>query len=361
MSLVGLMIILSASAALCSFIAPDSVLGGFTKCTVRYTTDKSELSPYELAYLNGSVDKTKIILCEAIYDKNHKIIKEVAKYSDGSPKQTMNYTYDSNGNIIEFLLFNDTGELCFKQHSERMNDTLVRKEYQYSKDKENVREFTAVLIKEDKKLEHSTMDGKGEDIPNSLILSLRRSGHGSISTKEKDRESYRRINDSISSKYEYKYDAAGRIIETLRTDPDGEKETSINLYDKSGRLLETSVLKSDGTKELETYYKYEDNGSKTEFENNIYGTIYLRFITRYDEQGRVYEKVELHPSGEQRSIISRKFDDKNRIIEVTQTNPDDSKVGKRTFEYDKFGNRIKNVEYSPTNEVIKTVEYVYSK
>ncbi|MEI6091340.1 MAG: RHS repeat domain-containing protein [bacterium] len=363
MSLVGLMLILSANAALCSFIAPDSVLGGFSKCTIHYTTAKSELSPYELAYLNGKVDKTKTIFCEAIYDRNNKITEEVAKYSDGSPKQKILYKYDKDYYPLDISLYNSRGDLFLNQHFTKSNDTLKVKVHINSNSSDSLSEQSLVYDNSQKKIPHSTMLNNGQDEYYQSMYSFIRGSDTHISIYLYPIKNFRQIPlpGTPQSKYEYKYDNNGKITETLRTDPDGEKTTTFNKYDGQGRLIETSVLKSDGTKEEEKYYKYEDNGSKTEFENNIYGIIYLRFITRYDEKGRVYEIVESHPNGEQRSIITRKFDDENRIIEVTQNNPNDLEVGKRTFEYDEYGNMTKNIVYSPSNEPIKTIEYVYSK
>jgi hypothetical protein len=344
------MLILSASAALCSFISPDSVLGGFTKSTTKYWNAKAE-----------GKGNSNFVITEALYNTNGKILTEVSKYQDGTPKQSINYQYDAKGNIDQISVFNDQGILSIKKVFKRSNDTLEAKLYKYHKSVEEKIWEDNIIIEPNKQLEHSTMADTGEDDINYMSFSLSQDDSKTISIKEYLPKHYRQLDSKNFPKYECKYDTAGRITETLRTDPDGDKETSFNLYDGQGRLLETSILKSDGTKEVSTFFKYEDNGSKTEYERNIYGTNYLRYITRYDEKGRVFEKVELHPSGEQRSIITRKFDDKNRIIEVTQNNPDDSKIGKHTFEYDEFGNSIKNVEYSPTNEVIKTVEYVYSK
>jgi hypothetical protein len=350
MSLVGLLIILSTVAGLCAFISPDSVNGNFKKCTIIYWNAKGE-----------DKENSTFVITEALYNPNGKIITEVSKYQDGTSKQSMNYMYDLKGNVEQFSVFDNKGILSVKKTFKRSNDTLEDKLYKYRKGVEEKIWETNIIIEPNKQLEHSTMEDNGEDGINYMTFSLSQDDSKTISIKDCLPKLYRPLDNKNFPKYEYQYDAAGRINETLQTDPDGEKTTTYNKYDDKGRLIETSVLEADGSKKIESYVKFESNGSKTEFGNNIYGTFYLRFITRYDEKGRIFEKVELHPSGEQRSIVSRKFDDKNRIIEINQKNPDDLTIGKRTFEYDEFGNIIKNVVYSPDNLVVKLIEYAYSK
>lgn len=348
MFLVGLMLILSASAALCAFISPDSVLGGFTKCTTKYWNAKGE----------GN-ENSHLVITKALYNPHGKILTEVSKYQDSTPKQSINYLYDKKGYIEQFSVFNDQGILSVKKVFKRSNDTLEDKLYKYHKGVEEKIWVTNIIIEPNTQLEHTTMADTGEDGKNDMTFSLSQDDSKTISIQEQLPKKYRILNPLDTTRY--KYDGNGRIIETLTIDREGDKETSYNRYDKSGRLLETSYLLSDGSKEVIIYFKYETDGSKTEYERNRWRGCYLQFITHYDEKGRIYERVELEPSGEQKSKLSRKFDDKNRIIEVTQTNPDDTKVGKRTFEYDEFGNMTKNIVYSPSDEPIKTIEWVYSK
>lgn len=100
MSLVGLIIILSASAALCSRWGADTVWGGYTKCMIYENTNpKTKINPkaYE------SITK---------YNKQGKVTEIISLTPSGLRKKILTMEYDEFGNLIKRNIYsNDKDEV----------------------------------------------------------------------------------------------------------------------------------------------------------------------------------------------------------------------------------------------------------
>ncbi len=347
----GLILILSASASLYADIAPDSVLGNFTKCT----THLWRAGNSEPRYTNDFISSAQ-------YNQKGRISYEVSKYGDRSLQQTTKRKYDNKGDIQEVVLYNKDGELAFKMVYSASKDTFKTQRINYNNGKESVSYSYNILDNKGNVIEYFSLDrmfNNGEritkatnqyDEKNNVVLEINYENGTDLTSRKLD-----------TTFYKYKYDDAGRLLETTKLNTGNTKEeTYYNKYDNSGRIVENSFLKPDGTIEVFSFCKYEDNGFKTEYIKEISNGNYIRRIQKYDDKDRVIEEIDCNPDGVYTTKITRKYD-KDRLIELVTYNPGETIKEKRTFEYDKYGNCTKDVTFSSGNEPTKTIEYAYSK
>ncbi len=301
MLLVAFIIILSASAALCSRWGADTVWGGYTKCMIYENTNpKTKINPkaYE------SITK---------YNSNGLPICDVSYTSDGRLMDSVVYQYSDNGKKKEGINYDLNGNIKSKTSLIRNGNVISEQIIKYSGVKESILNHTAILDKCGNKIESSSYNGNDEQLylywPEHEIL-----------------------------KYDEKNNIISRIHYINFTPTDSNKSETIfkPVYDTLGRLIEYSWFGSDGKLEKINAYEYSTDGSKIDTEKNFRLGDYINLITKYNKQGKVTEIISLTPSGLRKKIL--------------------------TMEYDEFGNLIKrNIYSNDKDEVERTIEYVYSK
>lgn len=316
MSLVGLMIILSANAALCAFIAPDSILGGFTKCTVTYITTEP-----------SGPDYTKKIISEALYNSTWKLEKEAAQFANGKFTQATTYNYNSKGDLLEWCEIDESGKIIYKSETTILNNVYTTRMIDYS---------------------------HGIDTNSIYIISY-------DNNKNPIKWEYISNIPEFHRKSFNNFDERNNISSDISIDDDDTTKSKYdNKYDPNGRLSEITSYNTEGKIRSITTYKYESDGSKTINVREIEGGNYLWNTTKYDANGKEIEETTFNPDG---VCISKNIHNysNNRLIEYIEYTTGDELKTKITFYYDEYGNPVRNTYYLPNNEVEKTIEYVYSK
>jgi antitoxin component YwqK of YwqJK toxin-antitoxin module len=184
-------------------------------------------------------------------DENGKIQKAFKHYNDGS-KDTIQYTYDNNGNLTEKITIDSYDEVEAKAIFEYEDQKLVKKEsYEY---------------------------------------------------------------DDLVSKNTFAYDPDGNLIdESSWTEDDNTR--SIHLYDENGNLEKVSFYNKKDELVAKTTYIYNKKGKIVGVEEETpYGK--NSTVITYDEKGNAIEQIEKNEQGEINNSAKRKFNDYNDVIET---------------------------------------------
>jgi len=185
-------------------------------------------------------------------DENGNIIREVKHYADGT-KDTIDYSYDLQGNILEKITTDSENEVEAKEIYTYQNNKLTeKKEYEF----------------------------------------------GELVGKESIR-----------------YDDSGKSIENSKWQMDGESHRNKYTWDESGRLEKILTYNKANKLIAKILYSYNDGNKATEIEEEtLHGRTITTL--RYDEHGNVVEQTETNREGGINNTVSRKFNEQNDVIET---------------------------------------------
>jgi len=133
MSLVGLMIILSASAALCARWGADTVWGGYTKCMIYENTN-----PKTKINLNAYESITK-------YSSKGLPICDITYTPDGRVMDSLVFQYFDDGNRKERISYDMNGNVNFKTSIIRNGNIITEQTISYSSGEKIIDKYIAIL------------------------------------------------------------------------------------------------------------------------------------------------------------------------------------------------------------------------
>jgi hypothetical protein len=306
MFLVGLMLILSASAALCAPWGSDTVWGGYTKCAMYENYNpKTKINP-------------KAYESITLYNSKGLPISDVSFTPDGRVMDSIVFLYSAKGNKKEAEQYDMKGNLKYTTILLRTGKVQTREFISYVGRKEQ--------IVKDKDI----VDERG-----NIVESISYQLHSESDENDEERFFLRRE----LLKYDEKNTVISEIIISKDTPTDSKKKFEITykpLYDSLGRLIEYSWYGFKGELKKTFTYEYSADGSKIETQKDFDMHNNDQQITIYNKKGQTTEIISLTPSGIRKTMFS--------------------------WEYDEFGNLIKRNFYSKVNdEVERTIEYVFSK
>jgi len=184
-------------------------------------------------------------------DAKGKIQKAFKHYNDGS-KDTIQYTYDSNGNLKEKITIDSYDEVEAKDVFEYEHQKLVKQEsFEY---------------------------------------------------------------DDLIAKNTFVYDPDGNLIEESSWTEDDNTRRS-NSYDENGNLEKVLFYNKKDELVAKTTYTYNEEGKIVGVkEETPYGN--SSTVITYDENGNAIEQIEMNEQGEINNSAKRKFNDNNDIVET---------------------------------------------
>lgn len=184
-------------------------------------------------------------------DKDGKVHKAYNHYNDGS-KDTINYTYDKNGNLIEMITIDSYDEVEAKDMFEYDGKNLIKKEtYEY---------------------------------------------------------------DELTSKDTYEYDPDGNVVEESSWTEEENNRRS-NVYNKNGKIEKVLFYNKKDELVAKTIYSYDDKDRIVGVtEETPYGN--SSTVITYDEKGNAIEQIEKNDQGEINNSAIRKFNENNDILET---------------------------------------------
>lgn len=214
------------------------------------------------------------------------------------------HNYNDKGHLIEEFIFMQDDEIAdHKTYEPDEKGNIIRELKHYADGTTDTIEYK--LDEQGKILEKTTTDSDNE-----------------IEAKE----IYTYQNNKLAGKEEYEYgelvakesilyDDSGKSIENSKWQIDGEVHRNKYTWDENGRIEKVLTYNEKDKLISKSLYSYNDKNKVTEIdEENLRG----RTITTmtYDEQGNAVEQTEANGQGEINNTVSRKFNDRNDVVET---------------------------------------------
>lgn len=289
--------------ALLLFVNITSFSQGKTEETerIRIANNKVKKSVQWLyKYTQGKVNAKGYISTENKYDEKGNAIEIISYKATGKISSKLTYKYDKNNNRIEYLKYSKTDKeelgLTYKQV--------------FSYDEVG-----------NKKVEIGFDGITGYTIVYSYLPEYKQK---SIIKYNSDK--------SIAEKWEYSYN---------------DRTQTINIF-KSGNILDYTIQR-----------KTDANGNIIEeIRKDSKGKEVNRTTSEYDSKNNLLSTSEYF-SGKLSKKLTYKYNSSNLPIEITQTNPDGSKILYRSYKYDGKGNILEEKWYDgvPNDYSSKTYKY----
>ena len=165
------------------------------------------------------------------------------------------------------------------------------------------------------------------------------------------------------------YDATDNVTEVIHLPKNDILRERINTYknpnkgfedkyDEKGNIIETIYSDENGNVVTKSYYKYNDNGNRIE---HIYNSInaeplYRRFVFEYDKKGNKVRDIVFNEKGEKIDQARYKY---NRYNDMVKKKSDDT-VLKYRYKYDDNKNWIEKITISENKPLMiseRTIEY----
>ena len=320
-----------------------------------------------------------------MYDKNGKLISH--KYSDALGEHTIQYTYNNDGNLSEYSIYDENGEI---------EETNIRT--YNDEDKTKYQEDRYVFLSEEgskKQVKESSTqfvtDANGNLITASSInydsVTGEITGYSETVFDEfgntKEITEYQSDHTTIKIQRNLEYDGNGKLKSSQRTDYDenGKKisigkteyyangntsKSTITNFDKDGniKLISTTDFNEDGKEKGQFVVEYDKNGNivcQTTKDYDKDGIPKSSYTVNYNSKGQVYshEAAEYNENGK---IKTNKITDyyKNTITEENYTydaEGNEQHLYQRVT--DSQGNEIFDFQYEFDNENLRWKE-IYS-
>lgn len=184
-------------------------------------------------------------------DKNGKILKAFKHYSDGS-KDTIQYNYNANGDLVERVTIDSYDEVEAKDIFEYEGKNLIKKEtHEY---------------------------------------------------------------DELTSKETFEYDPDGNVVEESSWTEEESNRRS-NVYNEKGKIEKVLFYNKKDELVAKTNYTYDDKDRIVGVtEETPYGN--SSTVIKYDDKGNAIEQIEKNEQGEINNSAIRKFNDNNDVVET---------------------------------------------
>lgn len=159
------------------------------------------------------------------------------------------------------------------------------------------------------------------------------------------------------------YDEKGNNIETNAYNRSGTKiiTKTVSRFDDKKNILELDSYEYDGTLKSKTVFTYDNNGKMVAaIEYNGDGSTSVKYKWSYNYRGSISEEQRLNKSGDLDSRITYVYDDKENKIEMKQyLKTDTTFYWKEVYKYDEGGRMIgKDIDcFEKFQNTIETYQY----
>lgn len=327
------------------------------------------------------------------YDDLGRKIQEVWKNADGTTANTINSTYDLDGNLLSTsddnssytYTYDAQDRLLSSDNSGTPNQPHIVLTYAYDADGRNTSailtvngavDMTDTYVYDDLgrviSVTQNVSDGSAQevtfsyDLDGQLVQTQSSNGTGGSlpallnCTYQYDDAGHlvsiqhTTTTDTTLADYSYVYDANNRT--TQMQDTDGETDYT---YDDNGQLLSASGSATSGGQS----YQYDDNGNRVSSTDSAGTGTYTvgadnrllsdgTYTYEYDQEGNRIERTNIS-TGE---VTLYSYDLMNRLTGVTEKSADGTLLSTVTYTYDVNGNRLSQTIDSNGDGIPDSVE-----
>ncbi|MTI58537.1 MAG: hypothetical protein FH762_00845 [Firmicutes bacterium] len=305
------------------------------------------------------------------------LTKEIYKEGDGSLKGTVEYDYDSHGNLlsVKYIGSDDSivGNIEYKYND---RDLVIKREV-----KKHPEYFA------NKWIGNSSAWGMVKEVqefpryPNGIAKYTYNEDDQLIEYLEKDKETGKKLRivrreyyPSGNLKYDYEWRETGYECEMFYDDvyirhayewvkrverEEGKNTITIKQdYDEKGNIIKgiTIIADSDGSvvNNRKAKYKYDEQGRKIKYISN-----FISFEYEYNKEGNKIMEITKDSEGNIDDIYEYEYDDRGNVIKLKYKNPKLSSCSEIT--YDEYNNKIKAIRKRRDGSIRGIEEYEYMK
>ncbi|QTL98126.1 hypothetical protein GM661_09120 [Iocasia frigidifontis] len=337
---------------------------------------KARLAREEAEKGNSNNVNYKMKLIQLHEKSEFVLTKEIHSNGDGSLKGTVEYDYDTHGNLLSITYIDKDntiiGNIKYKYNDrDLVIERVVNKQPNYFANRWVAGSCAWGMVKEVQEFPRyfNGIAKYSYNEDDQLIEYLEKDKE----TGEKLRTVRREYYPSGNLKYDYEWRETGYECEIFYDDvyirhayewvkrverEEGKNTITIKQdYDEKGNIIKgiTIITDSDGNvvSESEDNYEYDEKGRNVRFSCEIISIEY-----EYDEKGNEIRQVKRDSAGNVDDIYELEYDDKGNMIKSITKNPDGSIFSYSQSYYDKYNNRIKIIRKKDGN-IEKKYEYVY--
>jgi len=240
---------------------------------------------------------------EVIYDKDGHVVEELRYTPDGIVEEKNVYRYNNAGRLVEEQSFMDDGELAdHKTYEHDDNGKILRMYKHYIDGSKDTVTFT--YDEKDNLLKKVTEDSDDEEEAREEAVYE----NGKLISRKAFEYDDLVLNES------FEYDENGQLTEQNRWSAEEEDITYKNFFNENGDIIKT-LRYADDKLIAKTEYRFNDQHQMTAIEDeNRFGKSSTRIT--FDDKGNPVRQEETNEQGEINSLIQRKYDTDNRVIEA---------------------------------------------
>ncbi|MEZ5197217.1 MAG: hypothetical protein R2764_12690 [Bacteroidales bacterium] len=238
------------------------------------------------------------------FDEKGNLVLEIKYNEEAEVDEKLEITYDDNGFIKEEKSFFEGNELSDHASYERDENGVIRKSFKHYQD------GTTDTI-------NYRYDTDGNLIEKVTVDSYDEVESKELATYENGKLILKEIYeyDELMAKETYLFDDYGNMIEHHTWSPDDGNRSYKHVYDEKGNLIQSNQYNNKEELSGKAVYSYNKIGKVVEaIEETPYGT--SKTSITYDENGNAVEQLETNSSGEVNNKVERKYNADNDVTEA---------------------------------------------
>ncbi len=168
-------------------------------------------------------------------------------------------------------------------------------------------------------------------------------------------------NNSLRTKYVYKYDNTGKQTGVCSYNAEGLLFKEYNYeYDGQDRLVKESVRYLGRRPRPRHVYRYNTKGDQIEYKSyNRDGSLDTKCVYKYNDKGQKTKETYYNAKGAINKQVLYKYDDAGKLIKYKALKGDSSFDEMFVYTYNNQGYKIKQVHYNQEGKADKTWTYIH--
>ena len=159
--------------------------------------------------------------------------------------------------------------------------------------------------------------------------------------------------DAVINTISSSYDSAGKLIEQVCTNADGEIVWKNTYTYKNGLKVDASELDRKGNLRARTIYTYDNNQLSDESSYDSEGALIWKIIYKYDDNNRLASVNEYNPDGSLSELTSYNYTDAGAIDSISKLDAYVERQTQLVFRYGTNGALNEITTYDDDKQVIK--------
>lgn len=153
--------------------------------------------------------------------------------------------------------------------------------------------------------------------------------------------------------YKTTYNETGQLLDSLIYHQNGVMASLHNTYNDQQKLLISEIKDSVGSVQQKVERTYDEKGNVLTFQLNQKGLVIYSQKMIYDDKDRIIKITEFDESGAPQIITNYTYNEKGKLIEDEQMDALNNILEKKVFIYDEKGNNTVQTIYGSNGQVVE--------